>query len=213
MHILNSFFDRIYCINLDHRTDRWEICEKLFKKFNLEVTRVSPIMIGDESHCCMSKPQLSLFRTHKNLIIEAKNQNLKNVLIFEDDVEFCDEVENYNGKPLEERFSSSINFLPNNWNVFFLGSGIYTDNKSLIGGEIYKIGYAMTAHAVSINRDYYDTIIKILDTESDILDNIYCRLMDRNETFSFHPNLISQRASFSDIENKYVNYTALRNFM
>jgi len=94
-----------------------------------------------------------------------------------------------------------------------LGSGIYTNNKSLIGGEIYKIGYAMTTHALAINNTYYDTIIKILDTESNILDNIYCGLMSQNETFSFHPNLISQRASFSDIENKYVNYTALRNFM
>ena len=71
MHILNSFFDRIYCINLDHRTDRWEICEKLFKKFNLEVIRVSPIIIGDEEHCCLRKAQLSLFRTHKNLIIDC----------------------------------------------------------------------------------------------------------------------------------------------
>ena len=213
MHILNSFFDRIYCINLDHRTDRWEICEKLFKKFNLDVTRVSPVVIGDEEHCCLRKPQLSLFRTHKNLIIEAKNQNLKNVLIFEDDVEFCDEVENYNGKSLEERFSSSINFLPPNWDVFFLGAGIYTDNKSLIGGEIYKIGYALTTHALSINNNYYDTIIKILDSEHDALDIIYCGLMSKNETFSFHPNLISQRASFSDIENKYVNYTALKNFL
>ena len=213
MHILNSFFDRIYCINLDHRTDRWEICEKLFKKFNLEVIRVSPIIIGDEEHCCLRKAQLSLFRTHKNLIIEAKNQNLKNVLIFEDDVEFCDEVENYNGKSLEERFSSSINFLPPNWDVFCLGAGIYTDNKILIGGEIYKIGYALTTHALSINNNYYDTIIKILDSEHDALDTIYCGLMSKNETFSFHPNLISQRASFSDIENKYVNYTALKNFL
>jgi GR25 family glycosyltransferase involved in LPS biosynthesis len=161
----------------------------------------------------MNNANLSLLRTHKNLIIEAKNQNLKNVLIFEDDVEFCDEVENYNGKSLEERFSSSIDFLPNNWDVFFLGSGIYTDNKSLIGGEIYKIGYALTAHAVSINSNYYDTLIESLDTESNILDNIYARLMIQNETFSFHPNLISQRASFSDIENEYVNYTALRNFI
>jgi GR25 family glycosyltransferase involved in LPS biosynthesis len=213
MHILNSFFDRIYCINLDHRTDRWETCDKLFKETNLEVTRVSPVVIGDESHCCMNNANLSLLRTHKNLIIEAKNQNLKNVLIFEDDVEFCDEVENYNGKSLEERFSSSIDFLPNNWDVFFLGSGIYTNNKSLIGGEIYKIGYGMTTHAVAINSHYYDTIIKILDSDPDIIDNTYCRLMSQNETFSFHPNLISQRPSFSDIENKHVNYTALRNFM
>ena len=94
-----------------------------------------------------------------------------------------------------------------------MGSGIYTDNKNLIGGEIYKIGYALTTHAVSINNNYYDTLIKTLDSEHDALDNIYCRLMSQNETFSFHPNLISQRASFSDIENKYVNYTALKNFL
>ena len=213
MHVFNSFFDKIYCINLDRRTDRWEICEKLFTDRNLEVTRVSPVNISEDNHCCMKNAQLSLFRTHKNIIIDAKKQNLKNVLIFEDDVEFCDELVNYNGKTLEDRFSSSINFLPSDWDVFFLGSGIYTDNKNLIGGEIYRIGYAMTTHAIAINSSYFDNIIGVLDLESDILDNVYCRLMSQNRTFSFHPNLISQRASFSDIENKYVDYPALRNFL
>ena len=82
MHVFNSFFDKIYCINLDRRTDRWEICEKLFTDRNLEVTRVSPVNISEDNHCCMKNAQLSLFRTHKNIIIDAKKQNLKNVLIF-----------------------------------------------------------------------------------------------------------------------------------
>ena len=71
----------------------------------------------------------------------------------------------------------------------------------------------MTTHAIAINNIYYDSIINVLDLESDVLDNVYCRLMSQNNTFGFHPNLISQRASFSDIENKYVDYTALRNFI
>ena len=71
----------------------------------------------------------------------------------------------------------------------------------------------MTTHAIAINSSYFDNIIGVLDLESDILDNVYCRIMSQNRTFSFHPNLISQRASFSDIENKYVDYPALRNFL
>ena len=43
MNILNEFFDKIFCINLDSRPDRWEECEKMFSHYNLEVERVSAI--------------------------------------------------------------------------------------------------------------------------------------------------------------------------
>ena len=34
-NIFNSFFDRIFVINLDHRTDRWEQVTKQFKQFGI----------------------------------------------------------------------------------------------------------------------------------------------------------------------------------
>ena len=41
--MLNQYFDKIFCINLDSRSDRWEEAQKEFIKHSLNVERVSAI--------------------------------------------------------------------------------------------------------------------------------------------------------------------------
>ena len=36
MNPINSFFDKIYCINLESRVDRWESCLKQFSVKKIE---------------------------------------------------------------------------------------------------------------------------------------------------------------------------------
>jgi len=213
MNVLNKFFDKIYCINVDSRTDRWEECQQMFSKYNLDVERFSAFEPDIEPICCIRKTELSLIRTHREIIKKAKEHNYTNVLIFEDDVEFCDYVIGYNGLSLEERFSKSIDFLPKSWDVFYLGCGNYTDNKIHIEGEIYRMFYAMTTHAISINGKYFDFMIDKLESPTQVLDHIYFGLIHQNETYGFSPNLISQRGSYSSIEEKYVDYNSLRNYL
>ena len=43
MNILNQHFDKIYCINLDKRTDRWEHESAQFRKYNIIIERVSAV--------------------------------------------------------------------------------------------------------------------------------------------------------------------------
>ena len=212
MNVLNKFFDKIYCINLDSRTDRWDECQQMFSKYNLEVERFSAFEPNVEATCCISNKKFSLIRTHREIIKICRENGLNNVLIFEDDVEFCDYLPGYTKASLEERFNNSISHLPNDWNVLYLGCGNYTNNRSLVGGELYKIGYGLTTHAIAINKNFYDTIIDKLEVPFQELDTIYCELLYKHNCFSYYPNLISQRESFSDIENKHVNYDGLRDF-
>ena len=45
-----NFFDKIYCINLEERTDRWEECLSEFKKYGIEnVERIKAVKIDEES--------------------------------------------------------------------------------------------------------------------------------------------------------------------
>ena len=44
MNILNTYFDKIFIINLDSRTDRWKECEELLKLYDItNYERVSAI--------------------------------------------------------------------------------------------------------------------------------------------------------------------------
>jgi hypothetical protein len=212
MSVLNEFFDKIYCINLDSRPDRWEECISIFEKKNLVVERVSAIkpIVSGLGH--VKDAEKSLRDTHIGILKNAKNLNLKNILIFEDDIEFCDLLDDYTGQPMDVRFENSIKFLPEEWDVLYLGSGIDTDAKSHIGGELYKLGFAHCCHSVSVNGRFLDTIINYLEQSDEPIDIVYSRLMGDNKIYSFSPNLISQRPSFSDIQRMNVNYGHLRNY-
>jgi hypothetical protein len=211
MHVLNQFFDKIYCINLDHRTDRWEECEKMFSHYNLSVERVSAIK-PNENINNLGPGQVSLIKTTIQILEDAKRLNLKNFLLLEDDVEFCDYRSEYNGPSSEDRFRKYIEHLPEDWALFYLGSGIDTDMKYKIDGEIYKIGFAHTAHSLAFKNTFFDLCIEKLKMFSEPNDIIYARIMSEFPCYSFYPNLTSQRESFSDLENRFVNYNHLRNY-
>jgi len=77
---MNRYFDKIYCINLNHRTDRWLESLQEFKKLGIDsdVERF-------EAH--ELKPGIKgCTKSHYEIIKLAKKNKYKNVLIFEDDV-------------------------------------------------------------------------------------------------------------------------------
>jgi len=86
--ILKKTFDKIYCINLDHRTDRWDHAKKELLKYNILdlVTRFSGCTgkNGETSYTFATK-------SHIECIKDAKINNYKNILILEDDFKFITE--------------------------------------------------------------------------------------------------------------------------
>jgi hypothetical protein len=213
MYVLNEFFDKIYCINLDSRIDKWEECKKIFEHHNIVVERVSPITPNEQIEGLLST-EYSLILTTIHILKISKENGYKKILIFEDDVEFCDLVEGYSGPSLEDRFKNSIGYLPEDWNLFYLGCGIYTGQKSHIGGELFNVGFGHTTHSYGINHTFFDTCLQQLHEMKEPLDNIYVNIMrEFGKTYSFSPNLISQRTTFSDIQEREVNYSGLRDYM
>ena len=103
---LNDYFDKIYCINLDRRTDRWEKCKIQFDKHGINVERFSALD-GDKleySNKRLLPGEIGIIRSNLELVKKAKENNYKNILIFEDDVEFADD--------LNEKFEKYIKQVP-----------------------------------------------------------------------------------------------------
>ena len=87
--MLNDYFDRIFCINLDSRPDRWESAQEEFHKIEIDVERI-PGINGSKMNldfppeikegavgCALSK----LFTLKL-----AKHYELDNFLLLEDDI-------------------------------------------------------------------------------------------------------------------------------
>lgn len=200
---LNDFVDKIYCINLDKRTDRWERCENIFKLNNIEVERFSAI---DGSKLDLKNKKLlpgevGIIRSNLEIVKKAKENNYKNVLIFEDDVELCEDFNNH--------FENFIKQIPNDWSFIYFG-GNHVGGYLPVTENVARIVYSFAIHAIIINQNIYDQIIEILTKEVDQVDVTYAKLQRIFPSYVFRPHLAWQRKDFSDIQGGVVDYDFLK---
>lgn len=214
---INQFFDEIFCINLKERTDRYKETLEEFNKHQITAKRVEGIN-GKLLNIKHKKPgALGLLYTHIKLLQHAKDNNLKNILIFEDDIKFIDNF--------QEFFSDKIDSLPDDWDLLYLGgnndlnNGIFTpitgdlnfkptpENYKELDHELFKTTNTRTTHAVAINEKAYDFIIDNFNKNYHYpIDRILVLLQIRLKSYTFLPSLVKQRPSFSDIEGVNLDY-------
>lgn len=215
---INEYFDKVICINLAKRTDRWEEMQEQFKKHNLTVMRFDAVdgnpMEWKDDHFKFKKSSFSgamgCLASHLNVYTLAKTNGWKNVLIIEDD---CDFIDNLN-----KMFDKSIKTLPIDWDMLYFGGvhetrgGKYTPEK--FNQYFVKAKRIITTTCYAVNHTCYDKILNtILKDKPAFLCPIDTYLgayiqSDLN-TYAYHPPIAWQRASHSDIQNAHRDYSEM----
>ena len=159
-----------------------------------------------------------LMLTHIKIIQDAILKGYKNFLLLEDDVTFNENI--------NEIFYKKIESLPTNWDLLYLGGNnvFHQGNFNLITGdinfrvtkenyktlnhELCKTTWTQCAHALGMNSKFYNTALMAISQNSkQPIDIIYPLLQQSGyNAYTFLPSLALQRPSFSDINNKFVNY-------
>lgn len=209
---LNGFFDHIFCINLDRRPDKWELCKEEFMKWHMEVERFSAIdgklhltpdhrikagALGN----CMSK---------MGVIKIAQKRKYDSVLILEDDVEFAPD---FNGK-----FKEWSKEVPNDWDMLWLGGNhnLWNPNDyskvDKYSPHLIRITNTYATHAFALRKTVFGTVLSALEPLYPEDDIILASLQKMCQAFSFMPNLASQKAGISDVHDIYTDYSFLRNY-
>jgi GR25 family glycosyltransferase involved in LPS biosynthesis len=205
---LNDYFDKIYCINLNHRLDRWKDSLLEFKRHNLKVERYNAIdgkEVGSLGR--LSRGEHGALLSHLNLMIECREKNLKNVLILEDDVEFS---ENF-----VEKFFSWINEIED-WDIIYFGAYHALNNPynayPLVKKteHFYKTVHSVAAHCYALNHTVYNDLIGEMSKKTNPLDEHHTVIQKKYKCYVIRPHLAWQRSSFSDIAEKEVDYTFLK---
>lgn len=198
-----NFWDKIYCINLDRRPDRWQECIKEFNRIGLPLEKVTRFSAIDMKHGGMG-----CYASHITVMEDALVNNYQRTLILEDDVMFLDEGLN--------NLSKAISYLQNiEWDVFFVGlrvgGNLYriTDYlyKPTQGSCTHAIGYTPKALRLCLNSlqkqfkrnqpPYY-----FVPIDSVGIYNYICSL----QCFCSYPLVAVQRAGYSDLHNAFVDY-------
>lgn len=198
--MLNKYFDKIYCINLDRRKDRWNETVNELNKWGLlnQVERYSAIdgrTIKDNKFK-INNGELGLLNTHLDIIKDAKTKNYKSILLLEDDVEFTKEILN-----LDKYFD----VLPKNWDILWFGGNHnkHMGNKiNLINDKIIKCNMTYSTHSIAFNNSIFDVILNLLKNRQKPVDVYYSDLQKIKNCYSFNPSIALQRPSYSDIQNK-----------
>lgn len=200
MITLNNYFDKIYCINLDEATDRWEDCVKQFKKYNIEVERFSAIK-PETGINNIRKGELGLLRSNIEIIKKAKEANYKNILILEDDFEFID---NFN-----ELFDKMIKLVPENWDFLYFG-GNHQGGFQMINENVAKIFHTYATHTFAIKNTLFDQLLINLQEENKPVDVYYALIMRQCNSYVFRPHISFQKNGYSYINDADTNYDFLR---
>jgi hypothetical protein len=189
-----DIFDRVFVINLDHRTDRLEQfvagletfgVSKLWINQNLE--RFSAVKSDNGADGCRD--------SHIAILKIAKERGYKNILVFEDDCQFV-------GTPNDlGAFCKQLNLV--NWDIAYLGWNSHEplqpfDLNLLVAKEIYS------THAIAYNNTVYDRIIEADNfAHIGILDVYYREQLQKGLSaktcFASYPLLCSQFNGHSDI--------------
>lgn len=196
---MNQLIQKIVYINLDNRTDRMKQMKFELISFPSEkVQRFSAIKHHQGAVGCTL--------SHIAVLEMAIKEGWGNVLILEDDIQWS----NYELGSL--RFES---LLKEPFDVIVLGSVSTSYN-----GSSFKLNHCQTTTAYLVNKHYYSTLLQNFKEGLDQLqktnnkplyaiDMYWQRLQQRDNWFVVIPSLFIQRPSYSDIEQKDVNYTHL----
>lgn len=196
---LNDWFDNIYIINLEHRTDRWEHCEEQMKKHDFTAEKFKAIgrtdLINGWQACTLS---------HIAVLEDAKSRGFQRILVLEDDFVFADD---FNSK-----FYIS-GYMPD-WEIFYLGCNHHVDPEIVFDfyPQFRKVIKGLTSHAVAYNNvKQIDEFLNVAKELKHVIDEyLHMYFQVRGTAYCYYPNLAWQLGGFSDIELRNMYYEWLK---
>lgn len=202
-----NHFDIIYYINLNHRTDRLENIKRQLKKTNIEsnkINRISGIYMKDFGI-------LGCAKSHILALEEFIKTDNNNCLILEDDFCFTESQDTINNL-INQIFFNKIDY-----DVLMLSCNILNSEKTeypfltkILDGQTLS-GYSVSKKFAPILLNNFKESVSLLE-KAKIKIHPFCfdiymkKLQPISKWYCLEPRIGKQIESYSDIENKVVEY-------
>jgi hypothetical protein len=207
-------FDRVVCLNIDKRIEEQKRIQLLVQEvlgkdveFFLAgrgqklpydyVDVVSPPPREGYPAWTKRPNSWNAFRCFKHILLKSKEMGTQNTLLLEDDVDFIEGAKEVLQESLEE--------LPNDWDLFYLGANHTWAITYEISKHILRLKGSGCFHAVCIRNTVYDDILA-LPMENPI-DGVVAKYLhpDKN-CYGIWPNIAITVPGYSYCEGTEVNY-------
>lgn len=214
--MINSFFNRIFIINLDSRKDRWELITKDLKKLNINNYERFPAIkldlkdIPESYYSNMQSPRKihdyykigisGCKLSHVGVIKIAKERNYYSILILEDDAKIIDNINELFNNNIESEIMSF------NWDMIYFGGQYNKNIINRVSNNLIKAKDILTTHAYGIKNTLYNEVINKALNSGMEMDNFYINFIQLHyNCYCTDPHLIYQMNSDSDILQNYSN--------
>ena len=193
----------IYVINLKRRRDRLEHIEDQLEKIGCDNYKLIEAVDGHKQNnpTKLSNGMYGLVLTYFKIFDKWIQDNDGYILIIEDDCVF---LEDFNSK-----LETYLKNVPENWDMIYFGgnhNGHVGYTTLPVNDFCVKLNNTFSAHCVLLKDTVFVELIDGLKNFEWFNDVLMARLQSKYNAYSSIPNLTTQLPSFSNIEDKFVNY-------
>jgi glycosyl transferase family 25 len=203
-----EYFDRSYIINLKDRVDRRQEVEREFLRHGIRVpndkVHFYPATRPADKGAFTDIGTRGCFMSHLDVLEDAQRDNLRNVLVFEDDVSFRDVGADFQNGLIED-------LSLRNWDLLWLGH--YQPAEGLVGPLAFWRGDILCTHCYAVNAPFISRMAQYMkDCERRSRDHPdggpmpadgaynHIRYLDEKIVLLLSvPSLAHQRSSQSDV--------------
>jgi len=199
---LKDLSKNIYVINLKERTDRREHIESKLSKIGCDNYKIIDAVDGSKiiNKSTIKNGAYGLLMTYKN-IFNDWNGSENDILIIEDDCLFINEFNSH--------LESYIKSVPSDWDMLYFGANhnYHGGMQTLkINDKCVKLNNSYSAHCVLMKPYVFKELINKIDQQLLEVDVLMSQLQKKYNSYSSHIALTTQIPSYSNIEDKSVDY-------
>ena len=203
---MSTLFKNTLFINLAQRTDRLAHAESEFAKMGINAERINAVKTPNGAVGCTL--------SHILCLETAKQRGYDSVFICEDDITFTN----------PELLNTNLALFENNheimWDVLIIG-GNNVPPYHQFAPSCARVFHCRTTTGYIVKKDYYDTLIENFKTGLNglmrepnnrfnfALDMYWQQLQKQDFWYMITPPTVTQYQSWSDIEERPVNYEGL----
>jgi len=177
-HILNYYFDHIYCVTVYNFYDRHELAKKQLCGIEFEWILSPPAntLIPTEK---LTQSELSVMLGHLSCIWNARLHGYKKVVIWEDDGIFT---------ASEDEMEQFLNAVPQGWDCLYMGdaswdNSIWKMTINPVSEYVNKILWGNGCCFNAIQSHVYDELINQAITFSGPIDYKYNTIFSRGNSY------------------------------
>lgn len=198
-----DYFENIYVINLLKRQDRKKHILSELEKIECHNFKIVEAIDGskEKGYSNIKSGAIGLANTYFKIYDYFKKASGDYIVIIEDDCKFEDDF--------NQRLDMFLSNTPSDWDILYFGANhnYHTGSKTeKINNYCLKLNNSYSAHSIVLKRTLFEKLILNLRRSIIEVDLALSHLQKEHNAYSPTERMTTQIESYSDIENKIVNY-------